>query len=88
MAFCVVRRSAFSASPNLTIAVGRRKQQGAPASAVAPYAQTATRSAARQQAAAYSAVSTPLLFVPILSQSKQLQIFFVLSEFQFQFPSI
>ena len=38
-AFSAVRHSAFSASPNLTIAAGRRKQQGAPASAQRPVRQ-------------------------------------------------
>jgi len=61
-AFSAVRHSTFSASPNLTIAAGRRKQQGAPASGQRPAASTAAprQPPGAQQAAAYSAVSTPL----------------------------
>jgi len=83
-AFSAVRHSTFSASPNLTIAAGRRKLQGAAASALRPGSHQE-----RSKAASSSVLSSQhasLLFVSILSQSNQLQIFFILSEFQF--PSI
>jgi len=64
-------------------AAGRTGQRPA-ASGQHGSAQAATRSAA--SSSVLSSQHASLLFVSILSQSKQLQIFFILSEFQF--PSI